>query len=205
MSRLTIVDNLRIATPCDAAWADMTGDEQSRFCGHCEKNVYDLTTMEPDDIVSLIEATEGKFCGRLYKRTDGTVMTEDCPVGLARVLKKAKRRTYQAAAFALTLIGSAASLALYGTIDCVQVKPVQAWIDTIETNTPPEPPAVLGKIAMPPEPVLELGELEPVEPPAEVPQMIMGGLVAEPADFEPREVIMGDMLVADPADADVNP
>jgi hypothetical protein len=187
MSRLTIVDNLRIASPCDASWADMSGDAQSRFCGACEKNVYDLTTMEPDDIVSLIEATEGKFCGRLYKRADGTVLTEDCPVGLARVLRKAKRRTYQAAAFALTLIGSAASLALYGTIDCAEVKPVQALINTIETNTPP--PLMMGEME-PLEPP-PLGKLEPVEPPPEIREVVMGGMGAEPEPVPMK--IMGDV------------
>lgn len=175
MSRLTVIDNLRIASPCDASWAEMEGNEQRRHCGQCDKNVYNLTELEPDEIVQLIEETEGQFCGRMYQRTDGTVLTEDCPVGLARVLRRAKRRTYQAAAFALTLAASAASLFIYGTSRSDQIfgpdRPVTEWTEALQ----PEPFA-LGKMA--PEPIVE--PEPPTAPDSE--RFIMGDVYVPPEE-----------------------
>lgn len=87
---------LKIASPCPARWSEMTGDERKRFCASCQKHVYNLGAMRVAEVKSLIQETEGKVCIRMYQRSDGTVMTADCPVGLRRV-----RRT---AGMALTLM-----------------------------------------------------------------------------------------------------
>jgi hypothetical protein len=55
-----LLKHLRVASPCDAAWDAMEGDDLVRFCQHCRKNVYNL----------------------FYRRADGTLLTDDCPVGL---------------------------------------------------------------------------------------------------------------------------
>src|SRR6516162_8887116 len=36
---------LRVASPCPADWNAMQGDDRVRFCGQCEKNVYNLSAM----------------------------------------------------------------------------------------------------------------------------------------------------------------
>src|SRR4051794_34167957 len=46
---LPILDSVRIASPCTASWDAMTGDDQVRFCGQCEKNVYNLSGMARED------------------------------------------------------------------------------------------------------------------------------------------------------------
>ncbi len=38
--RASLLENVRIASPCSASWDDMVGDERVRFCGQCTKNVY---------------------------------------------------------------------------------------------------------------------------------------------------------------------
>jgi hypothetical protein len=43
--------------------------------------------MTSNEIRSLLIAKEGHVCGRMYQRTDGTILTRDCPVGL-RALRK---------------------------------------------------------------------------------------------------------------------
>jgi hypothetical protein len=40
--RLPLLDNLRVASPCNVSWEAMTGDDWVRFCGSCEKSVYSL-------------------------------------------------------------------------------------------------------------------------------------------------------------------
>jgi hypothetical protein len=94
--RLPLLENVRIASPCNVSWDEMQGDERVRFCGSCEKHVYNLSEMAGDEAERLLaQHTEGSVCVRLYRRADGTVLTNDCPVG---VRKKRTRRTLVAAA-----------------------------------------------------------------------------------------------------------
>src|SRR5262249_10788550 len=41
----SILDNVRIASPCHARWEDMVGNDRARFCGQCRKNVYNFSAM----------------------------------------------------------------------------------------------------------------------------------------------------------------
>jgi hypothetical protein len=78
------LDNIRVASPCNARWDDMAGDERVRFCTQCRKNVFNLSAMTRSQIETLIREKEGKFCGRFYQRPDGRMITADCPTGQRR-------------------------------------------------------------------------------------------------------------------------
>lgn len=91
MNNHDILANIRIASPCPARWADMIGDDRSRFCAQCEKNVYHLSGMTAEDIATLILEKEGDLCARFYQRPDGTMLTADCPVGAARFPRRLKK------------------------------------------------------------------------------------------------------------------
>ncbi len=80
---LPILENVAIASPCNVSWADMDGDADTRFCTHCEKYVYNLSMMSRHEAeAAFATATQNAgACVRLYRRTDGTVLTNDCPVG----------------------------------------------------------------------------------------------------------------------------
>ena len=91
MTSVELLANVRVASPCTARWADMTGDERSRFCAQCQKHVYNLSEMTAEAASSLIREKEGKLCVRFYQRADGTVLTADCPVGAAAVVRRVKR------------------------------------------------------------------------------------------------------------------
>ncbi|MHC5540977.1 hypothetical protein ACYOEI_22370, partial [Singulisphaera rosea] len=83
---------LQIASPCQASWADMRGDDRTRFCESCSKHVYNLSGMTRAEALSLVEAAEGRLCVRFYRRADGSVLTADCPVGLrSRVRQRLMR------------------------------------------------------------------------------------------------------------------
>jgi len=88
---LPILANARIASPCSADWNDMAGDERVRFCGSCEKNVYNLTDLPTEDAEAIILEHEGNLCVRLYQRADGTLISEDCPRGLAAARRTLRR------------------------------------------------------------------------------------------------------------------
>lgn len=74
---------LKIASHCPARWDEMTGNDRARFCQQCQKHVYNLSTMTKAEVEQLVIEKEGKFCGRMYRRKDGTVLTADCPSGIA--------------------------------------------------------------------------------------------------------------------------
>ncbi|RYG74350.1 hypothetical protein EON80_02555 [bacterium] len=82
-SKFISLDSIQIASPCKAAWAAMDGDDKSRFCQSCAKNVYDLSAMTAEEARQLIAAKEGEVCVRLHRRADGKVITSDCPVGVS--------------------------------------------------------------------------------------------------------------------------
>ena len=100
MTSLDVIDHLTIASPCHASWNGMQGDDRARFCGLCEKHVYNIAAMTSTEVESLIRRTEGHFCARLYRRRDGTVLTADCPVG-ARALAATRLRRL----LTLTIVG----------------------------------------------------------------------------------------------------
>jgi hypothetical protein len=100
MSSLTILDEIRIASPCPAEWSEMAGDDRARFCASCSKHVYNISAMTAEEATSLIREREGRLCVRIYRRTDGTVLTADCPVG-ART--KPRRRLHKILAVGLVV------------------------------------------------------------------------------------------------------
>ena len=47
-----VLDGMRVASPCSAAWDEMEGDERSRFCRHCAKRVFNLSAMTREQAVA---------------------------------------------------------------------------------------------------------------------------------------------------------
>lgn len=84
------LNNISIASPCSANWNEMYGDNCKRFCGDCKLNVYNLSGMRRDEAEALITNAEGRLCVRFYRRADGSVITQDCPVGWARLKHRTK-------------------------------------------------------------------------------------------------------------------
>jgi hypothetical protein len=83
--------NVTVATPCPADWDGMIGSERVKFCGQCELNVYNLSAMSTREAESLIAGAEGRLCVRFYRRKDGSIITQDCPVGLRALKRRASR------------------------------------------------------------------------------------------------------------------
>jgi len=95
------LDNVRIASPCSADWDAMYGDERKRFCKECKLNVYNLSGMTLEEAERLVTNAEGRLCVRFYRRPDGTMITQDCPVGWAKL--KQRTRIYATAAFSMLM------------------------------------------------------------------------------------------------------
>jgi hypothetical protein len=88
---LSVLDHISIASPCPARWEDMEGNDRVRFCGQCRLNVYNLSAMERNEAEELVATHKGRLCAGFYRRVDGTILTRDCPVGLAAVRARVAR------------------------------------------------------------------------------------------------------------------
>jgi hypothetical protein len=83
-TRLPLLERVSIAAPCSAEWSSMTGDERTRFCAQCQKHVYNIASMSAEEAEAFLRGAGGEACLRIYRRTDGTVLTSDCSVGVRR-------------------------------------------------------------------------------------------------------------------------
>lgn len=59
----------------------MEGDDRVRYCSRCSLNVYNLSEMTRAEAEVLVQNHEGRLCKAFYRRTDGTILTKDCPIG----------------------------------------------------------------------------------------------------------------------------
>ena len=99
---------IRVATPCTVSWESMSGDERVRHCSLCSLNVYNFQEMTRDEIRTLLIRTEGRVCGRMYRRADGTLLTRDCPSGF-QVVRQRMSRVAAAVTAALFSVAAFAS------------------------------------------------------------------------------------------------
>jgi hypothetical protein len=148
---------LRIASPCRAPWENMDGDARVRFCRECNRNVYNLSAMTEREARRVVAEREGRLCVRFYQRSDGTVLTSDCPVGGKRSFLLSGARA------ALTVTGVAAgitALSACGSAEDAPVRmgeplmgspPVEDWDAGTGEEGPPEHPGevIMGDIALP--------------------------------------------------------
>ncbi len=163
--KTSLLDDVRLASPCPANWDDMIGDDRVRFCGQCTKNVYNLSAMPRAEAEALLREGEKRqaqqgvgMCVRLYRRADGTVLTADCPDGVRR--KKRRLAIFGAVGGGLMAAGAAAEL--FGATRTQGAIPLPAPTtgDIAMTGavamplpvTPPEPPPVLTPAVINPGP-----------------------------------------------------
>jgi hypothetical protein len=154
--------NIRIASPCSANWDEMYGNERKRFCGDCKLNVYNLSGMSRKEAEDLIRNSEGRLCVRFYRRTDGCIITQDCPVGWAKVKQRVRAAT--TAVFSL-LLGLFSGLFFVSVFSKSEQTPTVGVLVPTATPTPtPEYEHIMGAVAYPtPTPRSTMGEVAPVQ------------------------------------------
>jgi hypothetical protein len=149
------LSNLKIAAPCSADWNEMVGDNRKRFCGDCKLNVYNLSGMTKIEAENLLINTESRVCVRLYQRADGTVLTENCPVGWAKVKQRTK------------LFVTAAASLVFSFLGAIGLNAAFAGIKEFGSDIPivtPTPERLMGKIAFKPTPTPKKKNVPKVKP-----------------------------------------
>ena len=102
----SLLNQAFIETPCESSWDKMTGNDSVRFCGQCSLNVYNIANLTDKEAEAVFAKgrEQGRVCARLYRRPDGTIMTDNGPRSL-RKIRDAPRwlKTKIVAGFALTI------------------------------------------------------------------------------------------------------
>jgi hypothetical protein len=99
---------VKTATPCNVSWDSMSGDSVKRYCGKCKLHVWNFSELTTDEARALLVETEGRLCGRIFTRPDGTMLTRDCPTGVS----KQRKKKLGGIAAAVALLGGAATTAV---------------------------------------------------------------------------------------------
>ena len=171
MKDMSLLGQVRIASPCPMSWHDMEGDDQVRFCHECKLNVYNLSSMTKPAAESLLEKHEGRLCVGYYQRADGTIITSNCPVGLRAARKAATWLACKVAAAVVLLfqavgVFAGGSRSTCGSITLQEIQPFKA-VSAMFAPTLPRG-FIAGRIAAPTN--LTLGKTRPRPTPPSVSQ-----------------------------------
>jgi hypothetical protein len=154
------LDNIRVASPCNMDWEQMIGNDRSRFCGQCNLNVYNLSGMSRAEAEHLISNNEGNLCIRYYRRADGSVLTQDCPVGLRAIKRRLSNIRRSIASAVLSFF---AGLGIYEVLSIVTTRPPTHTMGTIASKDyvlPKEPAIMMGGAPIPIRPP-RIGKMAP--------------------------------------------
>jgi len=122
---------IRIASPCTADWERMTGDQRVRHCAECNLDVYNFSAMTSREVEELLTASRGKrLCGRFYRRADGTMLTNDCPVGFRAVVRRVSRVAGAVLSAAMSTSFAVAQTPQKGTA-LTQIAPAEAGVEVV--------------------------------------------------------------------------
>ncbi|HEY4181652.1 MAG TPA: hypothetical protein VGM90_32635 [Kofleriaceae bacterium] len=190
-AKRAVLDNIYVATPCSMDWNAMTGDERVRACDACDKNVFNISGLTREEAEALIREKNGDLCVRYYQRNDGTILLQDCSVGVSQ-----KRKTRVLAVGALLLLGGSALFAWKVNRKGAPKVRVEETYELLGKVTPPAPaPHVVHDtgFAPPPRP-LTPPHVDPVKQVTPSPVHETRGKVAVPPK-EPVHKMMGAMVL----------
>jgi hypothetical protein len=168
-------DQLRIAEPCHADWAAMTGDQRKRFCGSCTKHVHDLSALTERQAERLV-TSEAELCVRYAADADGRVL--HARSRLPRIVAVGAALLWAAPALASSAPATTAEPGLVERL----VSRVQQAVDAVWA---PAPAVTQGQ-------VMVMGDIGiPTPPPPPEPEVTMGKIAAPPTiRLEPAPVVL---------------
>lgn len=173
------LNNLKIASPCSQDWNAMIGDERKRYCGECKLNVYNLSGMNKTEAENLIMNAEGRLCVRFYKRSDGTVLTQNCPVGWAKVKQRAKVSVTAAFSLIFSLVSGLLIVSGFRKEKENNGRDILMGAVAIETNS---------NVNVRPTPVPMMGNIAPIQSPTPKVRKVKD-------EVDESEFMMGKMVV----------
>lgn len=122
----------KTALPCAWTWDATYAVEKYRYCGSCQRAVYNLAGLEMPEAEELILKAENVAKFTLYKRTDGLYMTSDCPQAV-------KRRSDMILMTTFSLALAAAFVVYLTTLPKPKPLPAPAPVASATKKHPPTP------------------------------------------------------------------
>jgi hypothetical protein len=101
MAPKNFLNNLTVPSPCTADWNSMTGNDQVRFCEHCNFDVHNLSLLTRSQAEHVIARSNGRLCVRYQRDPAGRLLTSTVPQKLHRIGRRVSR--IAAGAFTATL------------------------------------------------------------------------------------------------------
>ena len=185
---LPLLDLAYVASPCKANWDEMVGDHRKRFCHDCHKHVYNVSEMSFEEAEVFLRQANGDACVRLYRRKDGTVMTNDCPVGV-----RTKRIRRAVGTVVGTGLAAAGLVTLHYEIkDRIEVIPFARRVKAPQAPKLSPVSAAMGWLG-PTEPIPQLGERD--ERLRTIPQILSPRFHSGPTKPRNPDRIQGTALV----------
>ncbi len=204
---------ITIPEPCHEDWAQMTPEQQGRFCGVCSKTVVDFSNKSDQEVDAIIEEKKGeKVCGRFRVDQVAAPVTLNIPPFVA-VKTMSLKKLFAIAAFLVfgtglfscqsnqgELVGK---IAITGDISVEPITttlPVQdtTGVLTLTGDTISEvieiENHIKGEMVMPPE-IYALGGPRFVENPSYVPEPPVTCIKID--TLEPIHLVAGMMVVND--------
>src|SRR5258705_3053831 len=145
------LDHVKVAAPCNVDWDGMIGNDRSRFCGQCSLNVYNLSDMSKREAEQLIASSEGRLCVRFYRRSDGSILTRNCPVGLRAIKRRMSSLVRAATSLVLSFVTGLSIYEVLARISAVEL-PQRHTMGDMMIASPPMP-------GFEPAPMVEVGRM----------------------------------------------
>src|SRR5687767_10178935 len=97
MKKPGFIDSVRVKDPCTQAWDEMVGNDKTRFCTHCAKDVNNLSAMTRKEALKLVRRSGGSLCIRYIQQP-----VTKAPVFADQLTQITRRRTPLMAAGVMT-------------------------------------------------------------------------------------------------------
>ncbi|MFY1048365.1 carboxypeptidase-like regulatory domain-containing protein [Chryseobacterium sp. GP-SGM7] len=81
---------IQIENPCEEKWDNMQNIPDGKFCDLCSKTVLDLTQKSDEEILKILDESNGKICGRTFKYQS----SRNSIVSEKKIISHEKRKGY---------------------------------------------------------------------------------------------------------------
>jgi hypothetical protein len=77
MKRKNFLDLIDVPNPCEKSWDEMLGDDKSRHCLYCDKDIHNLSELSSKEAEKLLFKNKGRVCVRITRDMHGKIVTND--------------------------------------------------------------------------------------------------------------------------------
>ena len=111
MSTEKSLRNITVNSPCLADWDQMIGNDQVRFCEHCDLKVHNISELTYSRAARLVAHSKGRLCVRYYRDAEGVPITGRAPDKLHQISRRVSRLAAGALGATLSLSTAVAQTA----------------------------------------------------------------------------------------------